>query len=135
MLISASCTTGWTDVIIGELWLCPDGLLRRSSGLRATVVRGFRYGLSPPLDPLHRPVDDFDLSRLNAVLLAGERNIWIPWALVERAEIHRGWLVESLRVKLQGSRRVVLLWLAVDHGAMALSEPLRDRLGDRFLVG
>jgi hypothetical protein len=80
-------------------------------------------------------VDDFDLSRLNAVLLAGERNIWIPWALVERAEIHRGWLVESLRVKLQGSRRVVLLWLAVDHGAMALSEPLRDRLGDRFLVG
>jgi hypothetical protein len=135
VLISASCTTGWTDVIIGELWLCPDGLLRRSSGLRATVLRGIRHGGGATVDPLPRPVDDFDLPHLNAVLLASERNIWIPWALVECAEIRRGLLTESLRIQLRGGRRVALLWLAVDHGAMALAEPLRDRLGERFLAG
>jgi hypothetical protein len=87
------------------------------------------------VDSLHRPVSDFDLPHLNGVLLASQRNIWIPWALVESAEIGHRLLTESLRVHLRDGRRVALLWLAVDHGATALADPLRDRLGDRLLAG
>jgi hypothetical protein len=86
------------------------------------------------VDSLHRPVSDFDLPHLSAVLQANQRNIWIPWALVESAEIRHGFLTESLRLQLRGGRKVALLWLAVDRGAMALADPLRDRLGDRFLA-
>ena len=44
VLISASCTTSWFDWIHGELWLCPDGLLRRSVGLTRHLSTRRREG-------------------------------------------------------------------------------------------
>src|SRR3984893_9691580 len=39
ILLTTSCTTGWADWVHGELWLCPDGLLRLSLGLATTITK------------------------------------------------------------------------------------------------
>lgn len=66
VLISASCTTGWFDWIHGELWLCPNGLVRRSLGLWKT----YRQSNHRTVDPAHRPTRAFTHDEIVRVLAA-----------------------------------------------------------------
>lgn len=126
VLISASCTTSWFDWVHGELWLCPDGLLRRSLGLWTTV----RHFVGPTVDEDARPTRSFSRADIEAILEAGARNRWIPWSQVAFARLKQGPMDNSLHIDLVGGRAEKFLWLAVDGG----EEPLEDAFA-RFLPG
>lgn len=120
VLISASCTTGWFDWVHGELWLCPEGLLRRSLGLGATI----RHFVGPTVDE-HNPVRrSFTTAEIGAIISANPRNRWIPWSEVHFARIKQSPMDTSLHLELADGRREKFLWLAADGG--------RDRLSDAF---
>jgi hypothetical protein len=125
-LISAGCTTGWTDWIHGELWLCPDGLLRRRLGLVATVLHGMR----PTVNPDTRPRQSFSSADVATILSANRRNLWLPWSAIEKARLGIVPGAHELRLWLTTGRQARLLWILMDpseHVAEALSEKLRDR--------
>ena len=101
VLISASCTTSWFDWVHGELWLCPDGMLRRSLGLMATV----RHFVGPTVDVDDRPVRSFAKMEIEAIVAGGSRNRWIPWAQVDFARLKQGPMDNSLHLELIGGPR------------------------------
>jgi hypothetical protein len=125
-LVSASCTTGWFDWIHGELWLCPDGLLRRPLGLIATVG----HGPGPTVDEANRPTRTFSPLELLQITEAGRRNRWLPWSQISHATLKSGIIDHSLHLELGDGRREKFLWLKVDGGF----DLLRVELG-RVLQG
>jgi hypothetical protein len=127
-LISASCTTSWLDWIHGELWLCPDGLLRRSLGLVGTL----RHVRGSTLDPTNRPTRTFTITEIGQIVGAGRRNRWVPWSAVTRATLKRGVIDHSLHLELGDHRREKFLWLRVDGGYDLLEEALGRKLPGRF---
>lgn len=128
ILISASCTTSWFDWIHGELWMCPDGLLRRSLGFDATMQHGRR----PTVDPATRPRRAFTSEEVEAILSSGRRNRWITWTSISHASLKLGLLDSSLHLELGDGRREKFLWLRVDGGYDLLEEMLTHRLPGRF---
>lgn len=133
-LISASCTTGWFDWIHGELWLCPDGLLRKALGLRATLLHangrgGIRRTVAEP-----RPTRTFEAAEILSIAGSGRRNRWIAWDDVRHATLKLGIIDHSLHVVLADDRRAKFLWLHADGGFDELEEALTTSLGDRFTV-
>jgi hypothetical protein len=120
VLISASCTTGWLDWVHGEPWLCPEGLLRRSLGFRATV----RHLLGPTVDEDNPARRSFTTAEIGAIIAANPRNRWIPWNDVRFARIKKSPMDTSLYLDLADGRREKFLWLAADGG--------EDRLSDAF---
>jgi hypothetical protein len=127
-LISASCTTSWFDWIHGELWLCPNGVLRRSVGLLATL----RHGRGPTVDPANRPTRVFAADEIARVVGAGRRNRWIPWSAVSRATLKPGIIDYSLHLELGDGRREKFLWLKVDGGWDLIEPALERALPGRF---
>ena len=127
-LITASCTTGWFDWIHGELWLCPDGLLRRSLGLSATL--GHRRDRT--VDPVDRPTRTFTLTEIGQVVSADRRNRWLPWSAFSRATLKRGVIDHSLHMELGQPRREKFLWLRMDGGYDLLEMALGQALPGRF---
>ena len=126
-LATASCTTGWTDWIHGELWVCPDGLFRRSLGLRATMA----HGSGPTVDPVARST-----KRISAGEIAqatSRRNYWVPWDSVARAELRHGFMTDSLHLQLNDGGRRKFLWLAVDQAQLVLAAALEASIGSRFV--
>ena len=122
-LVSASCTTGWLDWIHGELWVCPEGLLRRPLGLGATIAHG-----------AHPTVDTADRPRRRAADLRGSssgRDLWLPWDAVELAELRTGPMTHSLHLRLP-NRSVKFLWRGVDGALEYFQATLPQMLGDRF---
>src|SRR5438477_2435094 len=135
-LASASCTTGWTDWVHGELWLCPGGLLRRSLGLWQTmrhalrsVVRGRTLST---VDPSMRATGRFDLAEIAAIARV-KRNRWVPWQSILSAETKRGSITDALYLKLTDGRQLMFLWLRVDQGTALVVEVLERNLGQRFV--
>jgi hypothetical protein len=128
ILISASCTTSWFDWIHGELWLCPDGLLRRSLGLIAT----FRHGRGQTVDPSNRPTRTFTLAERFEIEAAGRRNRWLPWSAISRATLKRGVIDHSLHLELGDARREKFLWLRLDGGYDLLEAAFERALPGRF---
>ena len=61
-LISRSCTTGWLDWAHGELWVCDDGLLRKSLGLVETVLH-LRGGYGVRQGSVHRLITPDEIAR------------------------------------------------------------------------
>ena len=123
-LVSASCTTGWLDWIHGELWVCPEGLLRRPLGLRATIA----HGADPTVHAADRP-------RRRAEDLRGfrtSRDLWLPWDAVELAELRTGPMTHSLHLNLPDNRRVKFLWRGVDGAFDYFQATLPGMLGARF---
>src|SRR5215510_11354231 len=112
VLISASCTTSWFDWIHGELWLCPNGLLRRALGLGSTI----RNFVGPTVDLDHRPRRSFAPADLDAAVAAGRRNRWIPWTEVTFARLRHSPMDISLHLDLVSGRREKFLWLVSDGG-------------------
>lgn len=112
VLLTASCTTGMTDWIHGELWLCPDGLLRRALDFLTTV----RHGPGPTVDVANRPRRTFRPAEIESILASGRRNMWIPRVEVRGARLDVGLLPQmSLTLDLRGGRSRKLLWLPSDH--------------------
>ena len=129
-LISATCTTSWFDWIHGELWLCPNGLLRRSLGLVATL----RHGGGPTLDTTNRPTRVFTQVEIDQIVARGRRNRWIPWSAITKATLKRGIMDHSLHIELGDRRREKFLWLQVDGGWDTLEHALTVALPGRFIV-
>jgi hypothetical protein len=129
-LISASCTTSWFDWIHGELWLCDDGLLRRSLGLMTTFAHS--RPIRQTVDPATRPTRVFTANELTEIVAAGRRNRWIRWPEVQQATLKRGVVDQSLHLDLTGDRREKFLWLAIDGGFELLEKELPARLPGRF---
>jgi hypothetical protein len=138
-LVSASCTTGWTDWVHGELWITPDGLLRRGLGWAATEERarerkrrGDSRAATVPTDPLttrpYEPRAVEDLKRESEPIL------WVPREQIERASLRHGLTTSSLRLRLTDGPRTTLLWLNRDPAFDALQPVLRDWLGDALTV-
>jgi hypothetical protein len=114
-LIAASCTTGWTDWIHGELWLFPNGILRARTGLATTVAHGSSVTLAGDL-----PTRDFSDEEIENVVRAHRTNHWIPASDIVFASMRRGPLSSRLTVRLASGEQVKLLWLK--------REPARDEL-------
>lgn len=123
VLVSAGCTTGWTDWFHGELWCCPDGLLRRSLGLRATI----RHGVSPTVQANNPLVQSFSSGEILSIVDRSKRNRWIPWIAISRAELG----LHRLDLDLVGGRRRTFMWPPVDDVRPlinCLGLHIRDRL-------
>jgi hypothetical protein len=128
ILISASCTTSWLDWIHGELWLCANGLLRRSLGLKATIRHNNRRTVEAETRPRH----EFNPGEIAEVLRAGRRNRWITWPEITHATLKRGVLDHSLHLERARGRREKLLWLHVDGGYDVLEAAPSRSLPGRF---
>ena len=123
-LVSASCTTGWLDWIHGQLWVCPEGLLRRPLGLKATIA----HGAGPTVESQgrrNRRVEELRGSGTG-------RDLWIPWDAVQRAELRTGPITHSLHLDLPNHRRVKFLWRGVDGALECFQATLPGMLGARF---
>jgi hypothetical protein len=129
ILISASCTTSWFDWIHGELWLCPNGLLRRSVGLLATL----RHLLGPTVNPDNRPSRTFTPAEIDEVVRGGRRNRWIPWSTVTRATLMAG-VANTVVLEVGQEHREKFLWLQADGGFDMLEQALGRVLPGRFEV-
>jgi len=123
VLVTAGCTTGWTDWIHGELWLCPDGLLRRSLGLTATI----RHAMFPTVKPGDWKTSSFSSEEIEGVVALGRTNHWVPWQTIAWARL--GPARMDLGIDNGGS--LTLMWVPVDDVTplrMRLPEILGDRL-------
>ena len=129
VLISASCTTGWFDWIHGELWLCPEGLLRRSLGLGATI----RHFMGPTVDEDNPARRSFTSAEIEAIIAANPRNRWIPWSDVRFARIKQSPMDMSLHLELADGRRSKFLWLAADGGEGLLSDAFGQLLPGKWV--
>jgi hypothetical protein len=132
-LVSLSCTTAWTDWAQGELWLCPDGLLRKSRGWLATVAGSL--GSAGRFDHKNRPtrlIGDEERTRIAA---AGNRNLWIRWDQIASAKLQSGPMSHALHLRLADNRKVSLRWLRADGSTDFLRSALEEALGPRLAAG
>jgi hypothetical protein len=120
-LIATSCTTGWLDWVHGELWFCPDGLLRRSLGLLETIKHGVVASNRPTFDLDNRPTHAFTSDEIEQALASGPTNRWITWPEIERATLKIGIIDHSLHLELSNGDRAKFLWLRT-HGGFDLLE-------------
>jgi hypothetical protein len=122
-------------VIHGELWLCSNGLLRRSLGFVGTL-RHSRRGLFDSrlqsVDQANRPTRIFTPDAIAQIVAAGRRNRCITWPEISAATLKRGVLDHSLDLELRDGRREKFLWLKVDGGYDLLEETLGRTLTGRF---
>ncbi len=133
-LISITCTTSMRDWVHGDLWLCPDGLLRRSRGWRGTFANAGSRGVRTAVDPNDRPSRTFTASEVTKIAAADKRNWWIPWSSIARATLGYGVLSHGVHLTLADGRRVSLRWMTGEGGYELLKETLEAQLGDRFVV-
>jgi len=126
VLVTAGCTTGWTDWIHGELWLCPDGLLRRALGLGRTV----RHLWFPTVRPGEWRMHSFSAAEVERIVATGRTNLWVAYATIATA-----WLGDSrLEIETQNGQRITFMWVPVDD-VTPLRTKLADVLGDRLRSG
>jgi hypothetical protein len=124
VLVTASCTTGWADWIHGELWVCPDGLLRRPLGLGQTIA----HLAGPTVDTTQRPTRP----AMELQSDSGGRSRWISWASIEHATLKSGPMTDSLHLNLQGGQRAKFLWFAHDGAKQYFEKTLPTVIGSRL---
>jgi hypothetical protein len=126
ILLTTSCTTGWTDWVHGDLWLCPDGLLRISLGLATTIAKSSGVGEARAYDDFARQSSPryFDQDEIRDLVSRKRTNIWVPWDRIREAALRHGFTADRLGMTLIGGRSVKFLWLP----NRTVVETLRDRL-------
>jgi hypothetical protein len=130
LLISSACTTGWFDWVHGELWICPDGLLRRRLGLAVTVGRALalrRYAqdrIWPSMTEAER----------RGIVAHGPGAIWLAWPEISRITLKAGIIDHSLHIQRTDGRRVKFLWPAGDGDFELLETMLRAAVSDRLVI-
>jgi hypothetical protein len=130
VLISETCTTGWFDWAHGELWLCTNGLLRRSVGLWTTTRRYFNNGR--PRAPSHNLT--VTTEERNRITAADPRNRWVGWADIGKVTLKAGIIDHSLHFELIDGRRVKFLWIGQDGDFELLEKALGAAVGDRLII-
>lgn len=126
-LIAASCTTGWDDTEHGNLWLASDGLARIPLGWGITVAHTFQ-GVDPAVW-WTATISRHDLAQ---ALQNSPRALWIATAEIDAAWMHRGILVDRLRLRMKDATQHKLLWVRNKAGTGRLEGALRTWLGDRL---
>lgn len=129
VLVSAGCTTGWMDWIHGELWVCADGLVRRSVGVRKTI----EHGSGRTVEPGFRPKRVFTAAERYVIGNQGTTNRWIAWDWINSAETRRGIITDSLHYRLKNGSGGKLLWPRIDGGKTVIEAAARANLGERFI--
>jgi len=126
ILLTTSCTTGWADWVHGELWLCPDGLLRISLGLATTIAKSSGVGGERAYEDFARKSSPrtFEQDEIGELLSRRRTNIWVPWDRIREAALRHGFTADRLRLTLIDGRSVKFLWLP----NRTIVETLRGRL-------
>jgi hypothetical protein len=109
VLISRSCTTGWTDWIHGELWLSPQRLMRRRIGFWRTIGNGLWRTVPSPL-----PVYDITEEQVLAVEREHRTNLAVSWSDVADADLRKGLLTDRLLLRMNDGVRHRLLCFSWD---------------------
>jgi hypothetical protein len=137
ILLTTSCTTGWADWVHGELWSCPNGLLRLSLGLPTTIRKSLGTGSALAYDRSARESGPryFDQQEIDALVARKRRNLWVPWDQIREAALHQGLMTSRLRMTLFDGRTVKFLWLPDHQTVDTLRERLAARLGPNFRMG
>jgi hypothetical protein len=121
-LISRSTTTGWLDWEHGELWLAPDGLLRRRRGWANTIAS---VGLMRDLRARTTDAgiqEEFTNESIDLTVQQG--GLWIPAETIRAARLRPGIITGRLGLTLADGQLPKLLWaksrLTYDslHGAL-----------------
>jgi hypothetical protein len=133
--ISITCTTSWLDWVHGDLWLCPEGLLRNSRGLLTTLENVDAKGIVGTLDPGDLPKQAVSMTVRLLVADADKRNWWIVWEDIESAKQQSGPLSHALHLRLKEGRKVTFRWLRQEISVSVLNAALREALGQRFVQG
>lgn len=131
-LLSITCTTGWLDWVHGDLWLCPDGILRRSRGAKSTVGNAESGGMKELVSATHRPTRAFTDDEVAAIARADRRNVWVTWDQVASARLVSGPMSHALHLELRGGRKISLRWLRQEGPADFLRARLVAALGHRL---
>ena len=128
MLISRSCTTGWSDWIHGELWLTRTALIRSRLSFAETLANNSSTSVAEPAGWSDLP----EHLRPERVRAGHRTNRYLPLAEMTEARLERGRLTDRLHVTLSGRTRQTLLWFATDPASGVLDRALRDALGGRY---
>ncbi len=132
ILISHTCTTGWTDWVHGDLWLCAEGILRVSLGWGTTIRHGLDRKYSFEVPETGRPTADFTPEESARLAGLDKRNHWITWDRIASARA-RGTLASNVvELVLTDGSTVKLSWMKVDRGRDLLETAFAAHLGDRF---
>lgn len=131
--ISMTCTTSMTDWVHGDLWLCPDGLLRRSRGWRATISNLDNKGTKASIHPKEaRPTRAFSTDERRQIDASDKRNWWIPWGDVAEAKLGDGPVSLGVHLTLTDGRRVSFRWFKAEGGLDLLKATMAPALGERL---
>lgn len=112
VLVSGACTTGWTDWVHGELWLCRSGLLRIRSGMSATLANG----MDATVDADNRPLILIGSETIERLVRSHRTNRWIPKQEIGEARFHRGITTSRVLIRMRDGASVKLLWPKLDGG-------------------
>jgi len=123
VLVTAGCTTGWADWVHGELWVCPDGLLRRSLGFGRTI----RHLWFRTVKRGQWRVEGFSAQELERSVAVNRKNLWVAYATIATARLGDN----QLEIETVDGRAVTLMWVPVDD-VTPLRTKLADVLGDRL---
>jgi hypothetical protein len=142
VLISRSCTLGWfSDVLYGELWLHPVGLVRQRLGLTHTAaVTGNAYyqmmasgNVFGAVDTSTPPTIDANVFDLHQIAWASPKNRVLDFNYVTTARLHNGLMFDRLSVHMYDGSRHKFLWVRADNAYWLLRQELARRLGARFM--
>lgn len=129
-LLSITCTTGMTDWVHGDLWLCPDGLLRRSRGWRATIANTGSMGVKDVVDVKNRTTRTIGIEERRQIAGADKRNWWLPWDQITRAKLESGPMSIGLHLILTDGRKLSLRWFRMEGGADELKAAMQPILAN-----
>lgn len=131
------------DVLYGELWLHPVGLVRQRLGLSHTAaVTGSAYyramasdNVFGALDTSTPPTVDANVLNLQQIAWASPKNRVLDFRHVAAARLHNGLLCDRLTVHMYDGSRHKFLWVRADNAYWLLRQELARRLGARFMLG
>lgn len=124
VLVSGACTTGWTDWVHGDLWLCRGGLFRVRSSIGETLANGVRA----TVDATDPPLILIGSETIGRLVRSHRTNRWIPKEEIREVRFHRGITTSRVLIRMQGGTAVKLLWPKRDGGLDLLQAWLGARV-------
>jgi hypothetical protein len=129
LLLTVSATTGWSDWIHGELWLCSDGLLYIPLNLAKTLLHDI--GLAGNREQRQNAFNHENPE----ILFRSQKYLWIPQTSIQRAYLHHGIITDRLRLFGENQSVRKFLWPPHDEAWQLLNETFTNWLGSQFIIG